>query len=100
MIPNRQSDHSWPSMKYLFVIEHATTNLSGYFPDVPGCVTTGASVVEILANASEALEFHLEDEHEFPPSRSLEEHLAGGLETNDRDLIAWIQLSAEPAIAA
>jgi predicted RNase H-like HicB family nuclease len=45
---------------YAIVIEWAETNYSAYVPDVPGCVTTGATVEEAIANMREALQAHLE----------------------------------------
>ena len=47
-------------MKYLIVIEPTTTGYSAYSPDVPGCVSTGATRAEIERNMHEAIEFHLE----------------------------------------
>ncbi len=47
-------------MRYAIVIENAGNNLSAYLPDVPGCITTGRTVEEVLANMREALEFHRE----------------------------------------
>ena len=47
--------------KYLAIIEQATDgSYSGYFPDVPGCVSCGDSVEELEANLQEALDFHFE----------------------------------------
>lgn len=47
-------------MKYLVVIEPTETGFSAYSPDLPGCVSTGATVEETEANMREAIEFHLE----------------------------------------
>ena len=47
-------------MKYLIIIEQADGNLSAYVPDLPGCVTTGATREEVLRNMREAIEFHLQ----------------------------------------
>lgn len=47
-------------MKYLVVIEQTNTGFSAYSPDVPGCVTTGASQEETEKNMEEAISFHLE----------------------------------------
>lgn len=44
---------------YAIVIEWAETNYSVDAPDVPGCVTTGATVEEPIANMREALQGHL-----------------------------------------
>ena len=46
------------------------------FPDVPGCISAGASLDEVLANGAEALAFHLEgmaeDGDEAPVPRTLD----------------------------
>jgi predicted RNase H-like HicB family nuclease len=46
--------------RYAIVIEDAGSNYSAYSPDVPGCITTGATIEETKRNMIEALEFHLE----------------------------------------
>lgn len=47
-------------MRYAIVIEKAEGNYSAYVPDLPGCVATGATVVEVEAEIREAIAFHLE----------------------------------------
>jgi predicted RNase H-like HicB family nuclease len=47
-------------MRYAIVIERAEGNYSAYVPDLPGCVTTGATVKEIECNIHEAIRFHLD----------------------------------------
>lgn len=47
-------------MKYLVVIEPTSTGFSAYSPDVPGCVSTGATRAEVEGNMREAFELHLE----------------------------------------
>lgn len=47
-------------MRYLVVIEQTNTGFSAYSPDVPGCVTTGATQEETAKNMEEAISFHLE----------------------------------------
>jgi predicted RNase H-like HicB family nuclease len=47
-------------LKYLMVIEPTETGFSAYSPDVPGCVSTGATREEIERNMREAIELHLE----------------------------------------
>ena len=47
-------------MRYAIVIERAEGNLSAYVPDLPGCVATGATVLEVEAEIRAAIEFHLE----------------------------------------
>ncbi|MBA3563198.1 MAG: type II toxin-antitoxin system HicB family antitoxin [Gammaproteobacteria bacterium] len=58
-------------MKYLIVIEKSSTGYSAYSPDLPGCVSTGATLDETEANMREAIEFHLdglkEEGMEIPP---------------------------------
>ena len=46
-------------MKLLVVIEADETNYSAYVPDLPGCVSTGASREELLCNIREAIALHL-----------------------------------------
>jgi len=46
-------------MRYAIVIEKAENNFSGYVPDLPGCVATGATVKDTEAVLREAIEFHL-----------------------------------------
>ena len=47
-------------MKYLVVIEPTDTGFSAYSPDLPGCVSTGATREEVEQNMQEAIEFHIE----------------------------------------
>jgi len=48
-------------MQYTVIIEHAPgSNYSAYVPDLPGCVTTGATIEETRRNMQEAIELHLE----------------------------------------
>jgi len=47
-------------MRYAIIIEQAENNYSAYVPDLPGCITTGASLDEIERNIREAIEFHLD----------------------------------------
>ncbi len=47
-------------MKYLIVIEPTDTGFSACSPDLPGCVSTGATREEVERNMQEAIELHLE----------------------------------------
>lgn len=47
-------------MHYAVIIERAEGNFSAYVPDLPGCITTGKSILDIEQNIREAIEFHLE----------------------------------------
>jgi len=47
-------------MKYLVVIEPTETGFSAYSPDLPGCVSTGATPEETEASMLEAINFHIE----------------------------------------
>lgn len=47
-------------MKYLIVIEPTDTGYSAYSPDLPGCVSTGATPEETEMSMREAIEFHIE----------------------------------------
>jgi predicted RNase H-like HicB family nuclease len=46
--------------KYLIVIEQTETGFSAYSPDLPGCVSTGATREEVERNMREAIGFHLD----------------------------------------
>ncbi len=47
-------------MRYAVVIEKAESNYSGYVPDLPGCIATGATVREVEAELKQAIRFHIE----------------------------------------
>ena len=47
-------------MRYAIVIEKAENNYSAYVPDLPGCVTTGATIKEVEHNIREAITLHLD----------------------------------------
>ena len=47
-------------MKYLIIVEKTDTGDSAYSPDLPGCITTGATHKEIEDNMREAIQFHLD----------------------------------------
>jgi predicted RNase H-like HicB family nuclease len=66
-------------MRYAIVIENAGGNFSAYVPDLPGCVTTGATVDETEKNIREAIEFHIDgmrqDGTPVPPPTSHVEYV-------------------------
>jgi len=48
-------------MNYPIAIEHEPGSAYGVrFPDLPGCFSAGDTLAEAIANASEALAFHIE----------------------------------------
>ena len=47
-------------MRYAIVIERAGSNFSGYVPDLPGCVATGATPEATEKLLREAIALHLE----------------------------------------
>jgi predicted RNase H-like HicB family nuclease len=66
-------------VRYAVVIEDAGGNFSAYVPDLPGCVATGATVVESEQAIREAIEFHLEGMREdgmpIPPPSTLVDYV-------------------------
>ena len=46
-------------MRYLVIIEEGPENFSAYVPDLPGCVSAGATYEETVHNIQEAMEGHL-----------------------------------------
>ena len=55
-------------MKYTVVIESSPNNYAAYVPDLPGCVATGRTREEALAEIREAIALHIESlrEHGEP----------------------------------
>ena len=47
-------------MRYLIVMEKSATGFSAYSPDLPGCVSTGATEEETEQNMRETMTFHIE----------------------------------------
>jgi len=45
---------------YLVVFEKSSTGYSAYVPDLPGCISTGATKEETKWNIQEAINLHLE----------------------------------------
>ncbi len=66
-------------MRYAVVIEKAEGNYSAYVPDLPGCVTTGATVAEVESEIRDAIVFHLDglraDGLAVPPGASQVEYV-------------------------
>ena len=60
-----------PDSKYVIILEPGPNNWSAFSPNVPGCVATGQSAKETLAEFLDALDFHLEglreDGEPLPP---------------------------------
>ena len=47
-------------MKYAVVIERANDNYAAYVPDLPGCVSTGATLAETEKAIREAIDLHID----------------------------------------
>jgi predicted RNase H-like HicB family nuclease len=66
-------------MRYAIVIERAGNNFSGYVPDLPGCIATGATVEETETELLAAIQFHLnglrEDGVAAPNGESIVEYV-------------------------
>ena len=45
--------------KYAVIFEQGAGNWAAYVPDLPGCITTGATLEETESNIREAIEGHL-----------------------------------------
>ena len=48
------------TQSFAVVIEQADHNFSAYVPDLPGCVATGSSRADVLAEIREAIAIHLD----------------------------------------
>ena len=51
--------------KFAVIFEQAEHNWAAYVPDLPGCVTTGASLEEAERNIREAIEGHIRTLRDF-----------------------------------
>ena len=47
-------------MRYAVVVEPTATGFSAYSPDLPGCISTGATRRQVRENMREAITFHIE----------------------------------------
>ena len=69
--------------KYLVVIEKAKNNYSAFSPDVWGCVATGKTVEETVAQIKEALHLHIDsivnDGDDIPKPQGISQHIADGV---------------------
>jgi predicted RNase H-like HicB family nuclease len=45
--------------EYAVIYEKTPTGYSAYVPDLPGCISTGATLAETQANVAEAITGHL-----------------------------------------
>ncbi len=62
--------------EYPVIIEKSENNFGAWVPDLDGCVSTGKTEQEVVANVKEAIQLHLkgmrEDGLDIPePSRSV-----------------------------
>lgn len=46
--------------QYTVILEKGANNWSGYVPDLPGCIATGATRDETVELLRQAIEFHIE----------------------------------------
>src|SRR6202044_1219182 len=51
--------------RYAVIFEQAPNNWAAYVPDLPGCITTGATLEDTERNIREAIEGRLETFREF-----------------------------------
>ena len=67
---------------YVIVLEPSATGYAAFSPDVPGCVATGKSVEQTLAEMRVALAFHFEGMAEagepIPLPQGLEHYVRSG----------------------
>lgn len=65
---------------YLVIYEKTPTGYSAYVPDLPGCISTGATLEETQGNMAEAVSGHLAVMREFgdpfPEPTTVAERLA------------------------
>ena len=47
-------------MRYTIVLEKSTNNYAAYVPDLPGCVATGSTEQDVIAEIRQAIALHIE----------------------------------------
>ena len=101
-------------LKYAVVYEQTPNNYGAYVPDLPGCISTGASWREIQDNIREAMEFHIEGLHEngdpvpeprMSISEAMEFHSGvlsehGGPASQLETTVAMVEVEVTPSRAA
>ena len=66
--------------RYAVVFEKAANNWAAYVPDLPGCISTGATLDETKLNIREAIQGHLETLRAFGDPIPKPASLAGEVE--------------------
>ena len=65
-------------MQYLVIVEQGPASFGAYVPDLPGCITTGATYEEVQKNMREAIALHLrgmvEDHEPIPVPQTTAEY--------------------------
>jgi len=68
--------------KFLIVVEKAGANFSAYSPDLPGCVATGTTAEDTIANMRAAIGLHVaglrEDGQPLPEPSAIAEYVVVG----------------------
>ena len=81
------------SKDYLAVYVQSPSNFGGFFPDIPGCVTTGSTLEQVKERLQDALQWHLEamleDGEELP--KPLTSSLHGP------EVVSCVKVSFKPA---
>lgn len=77
-------------MRYVAMVhKQEDTGYGVSFPDFPGCIAAGDTLSEALADATNALAFHVEgmrdDKESIPAPRDLDEIIADPALTEDRE---------------
>jgi len=66
--------------RFLIVVERAEGNYSAYSPDLPGCIATGQTPQEAIANMRETVQLHieglLEDNLPIPEPQATAEYIS------------------------
>ncbi len=74
--------------KYIVVIEKAENNYSAFSSDLPGCITVGTTIDEVISFIKEAIELYLEllteENKAIPHSKTLAEYIQKGIFDDDQ----------------
>ena len=89
------------SQAFAVVIEETDHNFSAYVPDLPGCVATGPTRGDVLAEIRGAIAFHLDglaaDAQPQPPVRSSSNGASGSSLSPFRSFLRMLNRRRDPA---
>jgi predicted RNase H-like HicB family nuclease len=86
-------------MQFLVAIEKADSNYSAYVPNLPGCISTGETLDDLITNIKEAIAGHLAVMEEFKEPLPIESPIFELFGSPQYVLLVNVDLAELPALA-